>query len=200
MEKSNFPLLGSRKYIHSTTLWRYVLNQLAHTNIIEARLLCKKKLQTQMDIYCNKGENIAIKDSDAEMYVTTEDGKYVFSFKANGEDVNSSVAYDEEGLLGEHELDCKKKVIILKKVSVEWLINSIVAANKALLLATLSNEGMSSWLMGKINLDYAALKKAVVQGDLRLQLDNVLANQYTKVSVYVDNKKYGILESARKRK
>lgn len=200
MEKSIFPLLGNRNYIHSTTLWRYVVEQLVPADIINARLVCKQKIQTQVDIYCNEGECATIKDSDADIYVITDNGRYVYSFKSNGEVVNNSISYDEDGLLGEHELYDNERVIILRSVSREWLINSIVAANKALLLALLPNKGMSSWLIGKINLDYSALEKAVAHGDLRLQLDNVLANQYTKVSVYVGDKKYGVLESARKRR
>lgn len=200
MEKSNFPLLGTRRYIHSTTLWRYVINKLTNTDITQARLLCKKRLHGQVDIYCKQGEIPAIEDSNAEMYVNTNEGMYVFSFKANGESIDKSVPYDEDKLLGEHVLDTDKREIILKNVSKEWLINSLVAASKTLMLKCLSNEGMTSWAVGKISLDWKELEDIASDKQVQLRLSNVLSNRYAKVVVYVEGKKYGAIESARWRK
>lgn len=200
MEKSNFSLLGIRNYVHSTTMWRYVLSKFTDTVDKNMRLICRNKILSQTDIFINPGNVAKIVDSDADIFLKTTDGNYVISFRANGEEVKNSIPYDEDGLLGDYQLDIEKREIILHNVSSDNLINVVVAANKILLLRTLSNEGMTSWLIGKINLNYSDLEKDLPSGALCLKLNNVLANQYTKVSVYIGDKKYGVLESARKRR
>lgn len=203
MEKiktSEFVLYGSRDYVHSTTIWNFLLQCLNVGDVVNARIVYKKKLQEQADAYISEGRVPVVEGSFADLYVKSLMGEYVISLKSNGVKVIDAVPYDEDAFLGDNEISPSTKEIVLKHVDVKHLINVLVVSNKILLQKVLSSEGMTSWVMGKINLDYSALEKAVAHGDLRLQLDNVLANQYTKVSVYVGDKKYGVLESARKRR
>ena len=108
----SFVLLGSRNYVHSTTLMHFCLD-FYKGNIDYCRLIFKKKLLAISRLYIEEGRENLVENPNAIMYISTGGKDYVISVKQMeaGDVITDRVPYDEDALVGTGVIDVIEKRI-----------------------------------------------------------------------------------------
>lgn len=196
---TDFSLFGTRRYVHSTSFMHYLTRIFTGDKISSCQAVFRKKLYSNAEVYIEEGRKSSIPNCNAELLLSVEGNSYIVSFKAIDKEIAKSVPYDEEALVGSARVDSDGREITVNEAASENLINIIVAANKKLLLAILPNEGWSRWSVGKWDLKWSEMVRALGTGAMKIRLKNVLNEQYARSEIYIGKARYGTIDYARER-
>ena len=199
----SFELLGSRDYIHSTSITHTLLKILETNSIIKTNedivmidAVFKSKVYHNGSFVINTPVNGAKIVYNIKLGNKIEKVYYI----ENNVPVENRIPYDEDALVGDAVINKKDMVITMKFTNKEEVIfNTLVAASKKLALDLFGSKGYGSWSLGRYSIKWAETFKDIVGNEFSIHLVSNIDDCYTKNDLFIKGKYYGSLYAAMSR-
>jgi hypothetical protein len=199
----NAVLLGTRDYLHSTTILRSLLENVAMIDVgdlqqVVAQFHDLTSRQCVFDLLVLEGnESLTRMGYVATFRVRGEAGEAVLGLRPLDSMIREHRPFDEDSLALHSEMDIVHRCI-QGGASHGALLETVVALNKRLHAALFDSHGYAKWLLTRVELnhDYFIGKSPT---RLRLVLLSELASINTKVAIEADDRVIGLVQFSRKK-
>lgn len=196
-------LLGTRDYLHSTTILRSLLANVSMMGVgalqqVVAQFHDLTSRQCVFDLLLLEGnESLTRMGYVATFRVRGEAGEAVLGLRPLESTIQEHRPFDEDALARCSEIDLTKRCIQVAS-SHGALLETVVSLNKRLHAALFDTHGYGKWLLTRLELnhDYFSCTSPV---QLRLAMVSELASINTKVAIEADDRTIGLVQFSRKK-